>query len=69
MEIVLRYDFRDKHWHGKAKHPCGTRIKVKRKNLSEFEELLFNYEQSVQSASQTITEFRRPKKEEFDLQS
>lgn len=65
MELVLRFDHRDQHWHGKAKHPCGTRIKVKRKNLSEFEEILFDYKQNVKKASQTITDFRRPTKEEL----
>jgi hypothetical protein len=67
ITFAAKFDFNEKKWEGKMKMPCGTKITIKRDSLSEFEEILFGYKESVKRGSKLITEFRRPKKEEFGL--
>ena len=65
MNIAAKFNFQEKKWEGKMTYPCGTKKTVKRDTLSEFEELLFNYQESVKRGSKTITELRRPTKAEL----
>jgi hypothetical protein len=67
MNISAKFDFSEKKWEGKIKMPCGKKITIKRDSLSEFEEMLFEYKESVKRGSELITEFRRPKKGEYGL--